>query len=869
MLLRVRNLRTNFYTYAGVVKALDGVSFDMWEGDTLGLVGETGCGKSVTALSVLRLIAQPPGKIEEGEALFDVPADVLRDIEQEEAAVRAALPAVFGESSDARPEDLGVKRLRTLSEAVRTRKDVTPKARDALLSALGTLLKAKEPYDLLGKSDEEMRKIRGNKIAMIFQEPMQALNPVFPIGDQIAENILLHQRDSVVRALVDKMELERERDAIAKELRAVDPIGATSDRPLPPTGSRPRGLVLAVAAWFAVSTAAVALFLAAALLPAHFRFVTASVHGFPVVLAAVSVVVAGALWDLKPWARGVSPPLAALQGLTFLFLILFPYPWEVRLFVLGGALVDLGVLWYVLGAEAKASVVGQRWGWEAALVAAEGDPGELSEVRDLLAGSRLPETTREGLVARLEAFLPRVQRLLERDESVTGHFHPLFPRRPQLSLYRRMRRPSAAEVARLLRDALASPPGAAPGRFPVEGIPWVVEEPARIRIAVPRGMGPGIFVGAIERALDEIGLARLHAVAAVELAPTAKEEAAVEDGGAVIVRVAPSRHSFLVRFLRRVPVVRRLVERPIYEEAVRRAVGVLGRVKISDPSRIARQYPYELSGGMQQRSLIAIAMSCNPRLLIADEPTTALDVTIQAQILDLIRAMKKEFGSSVLIITHDLGIIAEMCNRVCVMYAGTIAEDTTVRAVFKAPLHPYTQGLMKSVPSHTVRKRTLEIIRGSVPNLIFPPPGCRFHPRCPAVMPTCGWSPEEVGQQLRGLFRELAAESPLPFDIGSLGWETSDAAALRILLPAGVAADVVADAVRRARERAQGRPAIGAIVSVEASPAGEPDAQPVVVVRTLSPVKPPAFTPEPGHAVACLLYESPSSMAVAGGVRRG
>src|SRR3990170_2464997 len=207
-ILRVRNLKTNFYTYAGVVKALDGVDFDLAEGETRGLVGETGCGKSVTALSLLRLIPQPPGKIEEGEALFDVPPDAVARIEALEAQVRKALPRVFGEREAANPPDLSARRLRTLWTAAQKAAPKGSADLEALRAGSAALIKVKEKYDLFLKSDAEMRAIRGNKIAMIFQEPMQALNPVFPIGDQISENIVLHQRPAVVKALVDKMELE-------------------------------------------------------------------------------------------------------------------------------------------------------------------------------------------------------------------------------------------------------------------------------------------------------------------------------------------------------------------------------------------------------------------------------------------------------------------------------------------------------------------------------------------------------------------------------------------------------------------------------------------------------------------------------------
>ena len=524
------------------MKALDGVSFDMWEGETLGLVGETGCGKSVTALSILRLIPQPPGKIEEGDILFDVPPEKLAEIERLEALLRALLPKALGDVPDARPPDLAVKRLKSLVDSFRKRKGGPRSTPDmkALVAAVADLIKVKAPYDLISKSDKEMRQIRGNRIAMIFQEPMQALNPVFPIGDQIAENIALHQRKALAEAVTKKLE----------------------------AGER------------------------------YFR---------------------------------------------------------------------------------------------------------------------------------------------------------LLPRGVLLAYYRGVR--------------------ANPNRRPL-------------------------------------------------------------------------------------PILRWFTERPLKKEALLWAIEMLRKVKISDPERIARQYPYELSGGMQQRAVIAIALSCNPRLLIADEPTTALDVTIQAQILELIKEMKTTFGSSVLIITHDLGIIAEMCHRVCVMYAGTIAEDADVRKVFKVPFHPYTQGLMKAIPSHAVRKERLEIIRGSVPNLITPPPGCRFHPRCPEVMPTCGWSAAEVADALKGLARTPDVALWWPMDPDAMAWTPSGETELRIGFPEGAAPANAVELVRQLVGAGRTDPAIRAIVSVEsAGPAEEGEVAHQVRVAVLTPRKPPAFEPEPGHRVECLLYE--------------
>jgi len=164
----------------------------------------------------------------------------------------------------------------------------------------------------------------------------------------------------------------------------------------------------------------------------------------------------------------------------------------------------------------------------------------------------------------------------------------------------------------------------------------------------------------------------------------------------------------------------------------RRAIELLKMVGVPDPERRVEAYPHELSGGMAQRVMIAMALACIPELLIADEPTTALDVTIQAQILDLMRDMRREMGTSVILITHDLGVVAEMAERVAVMYAGEIVEQTDVQLLFDEPLHPYTQGLIGSIPVLGEIKEKLDVIPGSVPNLLNLPPGCRFAPRCQA-----------------------------------------------------------------------------------------------------------------------------------------
>ena len=175
----------------------------------------------------------------------------------------------------------------------------------------------------------------------------------------------------------------------------------------------------------------------------------------------------------------------------------------------------------------------------------------------------------------------------------------------------------------------------------------------------------------------------------------------------------------------------------IKDVASSRSEKIINEVGIPDAKGILKRYPHELSGGMRQRVMIAMALSCNPALLIADEPTTALDVTIQAQILDLMKDLKNRFNTSILIITHDLGIIADVCDRVAVMYSGNIVEYATAEEMFKNPRHPYTKGLMGAIPSIEKKDQKLITIRGMVPNLIYPPSGCRFHPRCDYRLEIC------------------------------------------------------------------------------------------------------------------------------------
>jgi peptide/nickel transport system ATP-binding protein len=192
-------------------------------------------------------------------------------------------------------------------------------------------------------------------------------------------------------------------------------------------------------------------------------------------------------------------------------------------------------------------------------------------------------------------------------------------------------------------------------------------------------------------------------------------------------------NSLKVRFLLKIPGLRRL--KKWLDIAVKKeVVNILKAMQIADPERVSEMYPHELSGGMAQRVMIAMALSCNPKLLICDEPTTNLDVTVQAQILELIKYLRKRYKSSILYITHDLGVVAELCDRVAVMYAGNVVELADVNTLFKEPLHPYTIALLESIPRPG---KGFKSIPGIVPSLIDPPKGCRFHTRCSFAMPIC------------------------------------------------------------------------------------------------------------------------------------
>jgi peptide/nickel transport system ATP-binding protein len=198
-------------------------------------------------------------------------------------------------------------------------------------------------------------------------------------------------------------------------------------------------------------------------------------------------------------------------------------------------------------------------------------------------------------------------------------------------------------------------------------------------------------------------------------------------------KLAKEPHALEPRLLSHMPLFRRLLRR-LRDEATLLTVEMLKSVEIPDAARVAAHYPHELSGGMKQRAVIAMALACSPELLIADEPTTSLDVTIQAQMLELFRRIKADKGASILFVTHNLGVASEVCDRVAVMYAGRLCEVCTIEELFLHPLHPYTKALLDAVP---MPGKELQTIPGALADALDPPSGCRFHPRCPSAMPMC------------------------------------------------------------------------------------------------------------------------------------
>jgi peptide/nickel transport system ATP-binding protein len=474
VVLDIKDLKTYFFTYDGVVKALDGVTFKIRRGETTGLVGETGCGKSVTAFSVTRLVSDPPGRVVGGQIHY-------RDAN-----------LLFGLESEAK-----------FSPVPKTNR-----------------IKVKRAFRRIRANTQRMSAVRGRSISMIFQEPTQAMNPVFSISNQLGEVLLLHRGPEIVDGL----------------------LGAT-----------PRS---------------------------------------PEVKAAVDELVEAGREDNRTAMRAAAVRVGEAVNLpTF----------------------GTQAFYIVRAAGAAADEAGKD-----------------------------------------------VMRALRR-----------------------------LHVSNMQRRWLQS----------------------RRKLMM------------LDQAMDEVYLEELR-----------KEH--INRTARIRIRGQRTRER-LSHFYYRLPGLRSRVGKPLKDELFWRTVGLLEGVSIANPVQVARGFPHELSGGMLQRVMIAMALSSEPDILIADEPTTALDVTIQAQILELMRDLKTRVGTAILLITHDLAVIAEVADVVCVMYAGVIVEQGAVHDVFRRPLHPYAQGLLASIPRLDQPDKELASIPGSVPDLIRPPSGCRFHPRCPYAMPIC------------------------------------------------------------------------------------------------------------------------------------
>ena len=516
VVLDVRNLTTYFYTYDGVVRALEGVSFKLRRGETLGMVGETGCGKSVTAFSITRLIPEPPGRVVSGTVLF------------------RGVNLLWGLDKEAKFKP--VKGTNRVKVHLRFRR---VKAAQGRLSA-----------------------VRGGGISMIFQEPGQAMNPIFSIADQVGEAVLLHQGIELLTGLL-KISPGSARPRPSK-IQPSTPVAG----PAPPTEETP----------------------APEPPPSPSEIATKEAEFRAVVERAADAAVAGDFSTLKK----LSADLARIVGAP---------------------------------SFAQESYYRAR-----ELGASGGRDRIIAEVRKASRRFQLSGIQRSYVREQLRlAQLDNELRAIHMDEMREGKLHRL-----------RVRRNRGARSGTRLR---------------------------------------GWWLG--------------------------------------------------------FPGVKRRARRPIQDEVFWRVVRSLEGVQIANPVQIAKGYPFELSGGMVQRVMIAMALISNPDVLLADEPTTALDVTVQAQILELMRELRHRVGTAILLITHDLAVIAEVADRVAVMYAGQVVEMAPVRELFTRPLHPYAQGLLASVPRMDQPTRQLSSIPGSVPNLLNPPSGCRFHPRCAFAMPIC------------------------------------------------------------------------------------------------------------------------------------
>jgi oligopeptide/dipeptide ABC transporter ATP-binding protein len=564
-------LKTEFWTPRGVVHAVDGVDLEIGKGEVLGLVGESGCGKSVTALTVMYLVPQPPGRIAGGEIWFR-----------------------------------GVNLLASAEREVTVRTTWRGRTRLAYQDRL------------LRQHRARMNRIRGREMSMIFQEPMSSLNPVLPVGYQVAQVFLYQRRKEICDSLLSRGDLSQDDlDLFRHIVAAVDP-----------------SLEDYLLADFCVRTGLVA--------------------------ERVSEVV-------EESGLTIEERLERIQRMA------------VRR--------QLGSRWFnrlVKQMDAlETERVNREW-------------------------RRLSRVTLAKVVA--------VEFDVARNPKAMG-----LPRLTKVSL-----------TEHTVRLFFASPPGEE-HRARADSI---------IQEALRGSQGP-IFALISQVVLRSDSLDLLLRG---------------EESSHLSLEAQYRSRSLPFRLLMAIPFLRARLMHPLEEESRRRALELLKLVRIPEPTKTSREYPHELSGGMQQRVMIAIALACNPVLMIADEPTTALDVTTQAQILQLIADLRQRVNSAILYITHDLAVVAEVCDRVAVMYAGKIVEDGPVDELFARPLHPYTEGLMESIVSMDSRRvevgAPLPTILGTVPDLLAPPAGCRFHPRCKYAFTRC--STEEPALRARDTSHKVA-----------------------------------------------------------------------------------------------------------------
>ncbi len=647
VLVDINDLTINFYTYQGIVKAIDGVDLAIRRGETLGLVGETGCGKSVTASSIMKLVMSPPGKIEAGSVFFMEPPDVRSErLKHEEeaqrwyaglsAAEKKRLVATFGVRFTGFKKRVKAVTQKEIDDTVApmkaprgvveaymdTRLRKERKSKKQTQEALG------RKFDLLTKSNAYMQKIRGRFISMIFQEPTSALNPVFTAGDQIAEVILQHRKSEMAGRVLVRLEKEKVIATKRRSARGARPVDEEAER------------------WYTGLKES-----------EKRRLIAAYDRPLASLRRWIAPVKRRAIEETKVPER-IPPRIMRLYASLAVWPRKVNRDWRSYPFRLSAKeRRDVAQSWYdSLKTEDRKTYVA-AYSSLLAPYRKRGKPVTEPEIIRTTPPARVPANV-------AKAYLRRRRK---RDRKARSYHFVCSICETEVDEYER-----------------------------------------KCHNCANRFYG---YLGWQFKKLMILTYSKIFQAIAKD--PDSK-----------------------VSILAKIPLIKRY-RRELYDEAFTEATSMLKIVRIPDPTGVSERYPHELSGGMQQRVMIAIALACNPKLLIADEPTTALDVTIQAQILKLMKDLKQEFGSSILLITHNLGVVAEMCDRVGVMYAGSMAEIGDARTIFKSPRHPYTQGLMKSVPSAQLDTDTLYTIRGSVPNLIRPPSGCRFHPRCDFAKEFC------------------------------------------------------------------------------------------------------------------------------------